>query len=132
VPDRKHYTVADLNPNAQASKNMEMAVLRTLQLIDAFDALTKGEDWTDVPMPTYRKILGNDHYQQRNVVAEVFNRWKSGTLYGEVLSLHANLPPAAQARKEIKDGIRRINARPDGRGKGAAAKPAARQRSRRA
>jgi hypothetical protein len=130
--DRKRAHNHKPNPNAGGWKGMEMAVLRTLLLIDAFDALEKGQDWTDVPMPAYRKILGNDHYQQRNVVAEVYRRWKDGRIYAEVLDLHANLPPAAQARKEIKDGVHRINARLAGRGEGGAARPAARRRSRRA
>ena len=125
-------SVDDLNPKSQVVKGMEMTVLRCLQIIEAFDALEKGQDWADVPGPTYRKILGTDHYQQRAVIIEMFKRFQSGTLYREVLDLHSNLPPAAQARKEIKDGITRISARPSGRGEGSTPKSAARQRSRRA
>ena len=113
-------------------KSLETTVLRCLLVIEAFEALTKGQDWIDVPAATYRKVLGNDHYQQRAVLLEMWKRFEDGTLYAQVLSLHANLPPAAQKRKEISDGIKRIIARPDSRGERATPKPAARRRPRRA
>lgn len=104
-------TVKDLNPRSQAVKSLEMTVIRTLGLIEAFEALEKGQDWTDVEMVTYRRVLGNDHYQQRAVIAECYRRFRSGTLYGEVLDLYENLPPAAQGRTEIKRGISQISRR---------------------
>src|SRR3990167_11333662 len=90
---KDEHTVKDLNPRSEAVKNLEMAVLRCLQLIEEFDKLLPGDDWMDVPMAKYRTILGNDHYNHRNMIAEVFKRWKSGTLYAECLALYANLPP---------------------------------------
>jgi hypothetical protein len=101
-------TVADLNPRSQAVKGIEMAIIRCLGLIEAFEELDKSQDWTDVEMSRYRKILGNDHYHQRNVIAECYNRFRRGTIYGEVLSMYENLPPDTQKRKEVKDGIERI------------------------
>jgi hypothetical protein len=135
-------TVADLNPRAQATKSMEMTVLRALQLIEAFDALEEGQDWTDVPNPTYRRIIG-PRYEHGRMLEEVYNRWKSGTLYREVLALYANLPPdiwnakpgdTRDRQKELKwrrDGINRINLELDSRGKGKSPRPAARGNGRR-
>lgn len=105
-------TVKDLNPRAQAVKSLESTVLRCLQLIDAFDALESGLDWTDVPGGTYRKVLGN-RYEYPRILEEVYKRWKSGRIYTEVLDLYENLPPAAQKRKEIQVGIRKIRKRLD-------------------
>jgi hypothetical protein len=101
-------TVADLNPRSQAVKGIEMAIIRCLGLIEAFEELDKNQDWTDVEMSRYRKILGNGHYQERNVIAECYNRFRRGTLYGEVLDMYENLPPAVQQRKEVRDGIKRV------------------------
>ena len=103
-----HHTVKDLNPRSQAVKSLETTVLRCLQLIEEFDKLQAGDDWMGVPMAKYRTILGNDHYNHRNMIAEVFKRYQGATLYKEVLDLFENLPPAAQKRKEIADGIRGV------------------------
>jgi hypothetical protein len=126
----ENKSVADLNPRSQPVKTLEMTVIRCLGLIAAFEALEKGEDWTDVPSITYRKTLGDDHYQQRAVISECWNRFKSGTLYSQVLDLAANLPPAALERKEIHDGIRAIRKQLDSRGKGRADDAASRKRQR--
>ena len=122
--------MADLNPRAQATKGLEMTVIRCLGLIAAFEALEKGEDWTDVPSLTYRKALGNDHYQQRAVIIECWNRFQSGTLYSQVLDLAANLPPTVLERKEIKDALPRIRKELDSRGKGGADGAPSRRRRR--
>lgn len=140
----EEYTVDDLNPRAEATKTLEMAVLRTMQLIEVWDELGPGEDWTCTPAAKYRKILGNDHYQQRAVLLECWKRYEGGTLYQQVLDLHGNLPSniwdakpgdKKERRDELKrrrDGIAGIKSRIDSRGKRRTPKPAARQRSRRA
>ena len=102
------YTVADVNPRSAAAKGMEMTVLRAIQLIDAFEALEQGQDWSDVPGSTYRKIIG-ERYEYPLLLSICWERFKSGTLYREVLDLAANLPPASLEREEIRDGIERIN-----------------------
>ena len=89
-------------------KGIEMAIIRCLGLIEAFEELDKSQDWTDVEMSRYRKILGNGHYQERNVITECYNRFRRGTLYREVLDMYENLPPAVQKRKEVSDGIKRV------------------------
>ena len=122
---KDEYTVKDLNPRSEAVKNLEMTVLRALQLIEAFDALEEGEDWTDVPNATYRNIIG-PRYQHGRMLEECWNRHQRGTLYRQVLDLFENLPPAAQKRKEIQDGIRSINARLDSGSEGPAVRPARR------
>ena len=123
----EEYTVKDLNPRSQAVKSLETSVVRCIQLIEEFDKLAPGMDWMDVPMAKYRTILGNDHYKSRNMVAEMFKRYESGTLYGQVQDLAANLPPDALKRKEIKDGLHRINTRLDSPGKGRPPRPNARR-----
>jgi hypothetical protein len=110
----KHYTVADANPRSLTVKGMEMTVLRALQLIDAFEALEPGQDWTDVPGPAYRKIIG-ERYEYPALLSECWERFKRGTLYREVLDLAANLPPASLERKDIADGLQRIRKSQDGR-----------------
>jgi len=117
----EEYTVKNINPKSQAAKGLEMTVMRCLQLIEAFDALGEGEDWTDVPNATYRKIIG-ERYMFARMLEEVFNRYKSGRIYTEVTDLAANLPPAALERKEIKDGLHRISQATDSRSKGRAAR----------
>ena len=104
---KSEYTVKDLNPRSEAVKNLEMTVLRALQLIEAFDALEEGEDWTDVPNATYRNIIG-PRYQHGRMLEECWNRHQRGTLYRQVLDLFENLPLAAQKRKEIASGIKSI------------------------
>lgn len=94
-------------------KGLESTVIRCIQLIEAFDALEKGMDWADVPSTVYRRVLGNDHYTQRTAVIELWNRYQSGRIYAEVLSLYDNLPPAAQNREEIHVGISAIRRRMD-------------------
>src|SRR3990167_1727409 len=85
-------TVRDLNPRSVAVKSLETTVIRCLQLIEEFDKLQAGYDWMGVPMAKYRTILGNDHYNHRNMIAEVFKRYQGATLYREVLDLFKNLP----------------------------------------
>lgn len=111
-------TVADLNPRSMAVKSLELTVLRAIQIIEAFDKLEKGEDWSDVPNVTWRKILGDGHYKERAVINEMWTRYKAKTLKQEVLDLHENLPPSAQKRKEIKDGVNAIHSDLDSRRKG--------------
>ena len=123
---KSEFTVKDLNPRSQAVKSLETTVIRCLGLIEAFDLLEKGQDWSYVPSATYRRVIGNDHYQSWNMIAEVFKRWQDGTLYRQVLDLFENLPPEAQKRKEIQIGIRSINARLDGRSEGSTVRPARR------
>lgn len=118
--------MADLNPRSVAVKSLETTVIKCLGIIELFDGLESGQDWTDVQMAGYRRVLGNGHYQNRNMIAELFRRWKGGTLVSEARSLFDNLPPAVQKRKEIKDGFARIDAGPTGRSKGPAVRPARR------
>ncbi len=113
MPSSKPKTVKDLNPRSTAVKTIEMAVVRTLGLIGAFDELDKGEDWTDVPPATYRRVLGKDGYRSRFVIAEVWKRYKEKTIYSEIMDLYANLPPSAQKRKEIKSGIANVRSKLD-------------------
>ena len=120
-------TTKDINPNSVASKSLEMTVLRALQLIEAFDALGEGEDWTDVPNATYRNIIG-PRYLHGRMLEECWNRHQRGTLYAECLALYENLPPAAQKRKEIQDGKRRIDARLNSGGERPTVRPARRTR----
>jgi len=111
------YTVKDLNPRAQAVKGMEMTVLRALQIITVFDDLNKGQDWSDVPNKSWRKILGGKHYEERALINEMWVRYKDKSLHQQVLDLHENLPPTVQKRKEIKNGITAIRERLDSRRK---------------
>jgi hypothetical protein len=127
--DQKHYTVEDVNPRSATAKGLEMTTLRALQIIEAFEALDVGQDWRDVPASAYRQIIG-EGYKWGRMLEECWNRYEDGTLYRQVLDLFENLPPTAQQRKEIADGITRINSRSDSRGKKRSAKPAARRRSR--
>jgi hypothetical protein len=127
--DDRDYTIADVNPKSQTAKGIEMTVLRALELIEAFDALEDGADWTAVPGATYRRIIG-EQYKHGRVLEECWKRYQDGTLYRQVQDLAANLPPSALGRKEIADGLARINARPDSRGKRRPTKPTPRRRPR--
>lgn len=125
-----HYSIEDLNPRSQSVKQLEMTLLRAFQLIDAFDKLEDGQDWTDVPGSTYRKIIG-ERYEYPRLLEVVYERWRSGRLYSECLDLAANLPPAVLERKEIADGLDRLSARIDnGRPKRTTKHPATRARRR--
>ncbi len=122
-PFGESKTVADVNPRSAAAKGMEMPVLRGLQLIAAFDSLEKGQDWSDVPGATYRKIIG-ERYEHGTLLSECWNRYERGTLYREVLDLYENLPPSSRERQEISDGIASISAQLGSRGKrGSADRP---------
>jgi hypothetical protein len=96
-------------------KGPEMTVLRTVRLVEAFDDVPKGGDWRDVPTKTYKNILGDDHYQMRNVLDELWKRYKSGTLFREITDLARNLPlkdikkENPERAKEIQRGIARAN-----------------------
>jgi hypothetical protein len=122
-------TVADLNPRAQAVKSLETTIVRALALIEEFDKLEPDQDWSDVPGAAYRRIIG-ERYEYGRLLEEVYNRWKGGTLYREVLDLYENLPPAAQERKEIKNAISGVIARLDSRHQKPAARPATGRRPR--
>ncbi len=122
-------TVADLNPRSQVVKSMEMTVRRGMLIIQAFDALEKGEDWQDVPSTTWRKILTGPRYRVDSMLMEMWKRYKDKTLHGQVLDLHANLPPKIwnpkradppKRKKELKgyrDGIDAIRETFDSRRK---------------
>lgn len=100
-----------LNPKSHAVKQLEMTVRRALETIEAFDKLDKGQDWTEVPNATYRKIFGTDHYTRQRMIEEVHKRYKSGRLFTEVLDLYNVLPEATQKRKELKSGIAKLRKR---------------------
>jgi hypothetical protein len=108
-------TVADLNPRSQAVKTNEMTVLRVLGLIELWDdeiirdRFHGWNDWTDIDPKKYYKILGERSYSNQAVLIEAFKRYKDKTLHRQVLDLYDNLPPKAQQRKEIKNGIANIN-----------------------
>lgn len=123
------HTVNDLNPAAQASKATEMAVRRILGLIEAWEALPPGGDWADVPMATYRRVLGNDHYQQRTVLLEAWRRFKSGILYSQVEEAAANLPPSVLKKEELR-GLRDIRSKSSGGGTKRTPRPAPGKRQR--
>lgn len=105
---------------SQASKQIEMTVVRALWLIDAFDQVveehktpgwpTPRVDWRDVPMATYRKIFG-DKKNSEFVMDELWTRWKEGRMQRSVLDLAANLDMdtlTKKRRKEIERGLARI------------------------
>ncbi len=122
-------TVADLNPRSHPVKDMEMTVKRGMQIIQAFDALEKGEDWQDVPSTMWRKILTGPRYRNDYWLEVMWQRYKDKTLHGQVLGLHANLPPniwkpkradPPKRKKELKgrrDGIDAIRETFDSRRK---------------
>ncbi len=93
--NKKHYTVADLNPRSQIVKPLETTVIRALGIINAFDALEKGEDWSDVPNVVWRKVIGTRHYENQAVLIEMWARYKSPdmSLHRQTLDLFDNLPP---------------------------------------
>ncbi len=108
MPSSNSKTVKDLNPRSQAVKRLEMQVLRTLTIIEAFDQLDKGEDWTMIPSSKWRDFLDLLQYSNRNIVNTIWDRYKTGNLQEQVLDLYENLPPAAQQRREITNGINRL------------------------
>lgn len=97
------YTSADLNPKADAVKHLRMTVQRALELVKEFDKLPAGQDWQSVPGTAYRRVF-DDHYSFRAQIAEVWNRYKSGSIFSEILDLAANLPPSDRKKfaKELK------------------------------
>lgn len=115
----EEYTVADLNPRSQSVKSLESTLVRIFILIEAYEKLEPDEDWTDIPGATYRKTLG-ERYEYPRLYEECYNRWRDGTLSRQILDLAANLPPDVLKRKEIADGLARINTGSDRRGKGRA------------
>jgi hypothetical protein len=108
---RYHYHKP--NPRGHAVKHLETTVLRAIRLVAAFDEVEK--DWQDVPIKTYKEILGKDYYHGGRAIEEVWNRYKNGTLFGEILDLARNLPlkdikkENPERAKEIRDGIARAN-----------------------
>lgn len=103
-------TVDDLNPRAQATKANEMAVRRSLELIEEFDKLGSDQDWLDVPGSAYRRIIGN-RYEYPALLSECWTRYKKGTIYREVLDLAENLPQSVLEKEELKNGLDKISDR---------------------
>ena len=100
-------------------KSLEMTVTYAIGFIEAFDLLEKEEDWQDVPSKTYRKLIG-DRYQYPAMFEELWKRYKNRGLHQAVVDMAANLimedlPPAR--RKEIQNGLNRINQELDRRSK---------------
>ena len=94
------------------SKQAEMTVRRGLILFEAFEELERGQDWTDVPNQTYRKVwdegLRTSRYAE---VIELWERYKNRRLHQEVLDLAANIEMdelSKKARAEIEKGLARI------------------------
>ena len=100
-------------------KSLEMTVTYAIGFIEAFDLLEEGEDWQDVPSKTYRNLIGN-RYQLPRQIEELWTRYRNRVLHQEVVDLAANLimedlPPTR--RKEIQNGLKRINQELDRRSK---------------
>jgi len=117
--DDKRFHYHRLNPRSQAMKGMEMTVSYAIGYIEAFDLLEKGQDWTDVPSKTYRKIMG-DRYHHPAMFEELWKRYQNRVLHQEVVDLAANLNMedlSPTRRKEIQNGLKRINQKLDRRSK---------------
>ena len=118
--DDKGYHYHRLNPRGQAMKSLEMTVTYAIGFIEAFDLLEKGEDWTDVPSKTYRKLIG-DRYHYPAMFEELWKRYQNRALHQEVVDLAANLimeDLSPTRRKEIQDGLNRIHKSLDSRRQG--------------
>lgn len=107
----------------RAMKTLEMTVWRAIQLIDAFDKMIEESytpgwprpkvDWRDVPMSTYRKILGHTN-EKAYVLDTIWERYGNLTLHRSVIELAENLDwdsLSKKRRKEIGDGLDRLNQR---------------------
>ena len=105
------YSVKDLNPRSAAATQLRMTVQRAVELVEAFDELTAGQDWQDVPGTTYRRIIG-ERYMFSRMLEECWNRYKNGTLFGEIADLAANLPPSV--RKAMGKSLRDVERRAHG------------------
>jgi hypothetical protein len=101
-------------------KQLEMTVLRAIQVVDAFDKLDENhtpgwpipkQDWRDVPMATYRKIFG-DAKGREFMLETLWDRYKDGSLQRNTIELAANLDMdlmTKKRRKEIEDGLSRLD-----------------------
>ncbi len=101
-------------------KSLEMTVFYAIGFIEAFDLLEKGEDWTDVPSKTFRQLIG-DRYHYPAMFEELWTRYQNRVLHQEVVDLAANLTMedlSPTRRKEIQNGLKRINQELDTRSKG--------------
>ncbi len=101
-------------------KSLEMTVSYAIGFVEAFDLLEKGEDWQDVPSKTYRTLIGNRYLLPRQI-EELWTRYQNRALHQEVVDLAANLimeDLSPTRRKEIQNGLKRINQELDRRSKG--------------
>ena len=95
-------------------KHLEMAIKRAIQIIDLWDKELVDKryggvkkDWTDVSPEKYTRILG-EHFAWRtdSVIAELYVRYKSKALHGQVLDLYKQLPE--KTKKGLRSDVNRI------------------------
>ena len=109
-----HHTVEDLNPKSHAVKHLEMTIKRAIKLIDLWDIELVDrrwggvkKDWTDVSPEKYTRILGERFaWRTDSVIAELYARYKSKALHGQVLDLYKQLPEAT--KKGLRSDVNRI------------------------
>ena len=95
-------------------KHLEMAIKRAIQIIDLWDKELVDKryggvkkDWTDVSPEKYTRILG-EHFAWRtdSVIAELYARYKSKAMHGQILDLYKQLPEAT--KKGLRSDVNRI------------------------
>ena len=133
-PDGPHFTYTDSEGNEtyetiggrkHAVKNVEMTVRRALRFIQLFEEWEERfnksgrrgvQDWRDIDPKEYRKIYGDDYMEvsPQNQLEELWERYKSGSLYREVQELADNLvleDLSKTARRQIENGLVHIRKR---------------------